>query len=95
MTDEKYRSIENFQAIEFMFTEEDNGVIEVLKELNSDVQVRPTVKFDDVTNNAAAQKSVLDNEIGGAQIDVDNYVDDDVEQIVDKLEKKGLFGNLL
>lgn len=99
VTDEKYRSIENFQAIEFMFTEEDNGVIEVLKELNSDVQARPTVKFDDVTNNAAAQKSVLDNEIGGAQIDVDNYVDnyvdDDVDEIVDKLEKKGLFGNLL
>lgn len=99
VTDEKYRSIENFQAIEFMFTEEDNGVIEVLKELNSDVQARPTVKFDDVTNNAAAQKSVLDNEVGGAQIDVDNYVDnyadDDVDEIVDKLEKKGLFGNLL
>lgn len=99
VTDEKYRSIENFQAIEFMFTEEDNGVIEVLKELNSDVQARPTVKFDDVTNNTAAQKSVLDNEIGGAQIDVDNYVDnyadDDVDEIVDKLEKKGLFGNLL
>lgn len=99
VTDEKYRSIENFQAIEFMFTEEDNGVIEVLKELNSDVQVRPTVKFNDVTNNAAAQKSVLDNEVGGAQIDVDNYidnyVDDDVDEIVDKLEKKGLFGNLL
>lgn len=95
LTDEKYRSIENFQVIEFMFTEEDNGVVEVLKELNSDVQVRPTVKFDDVMNNAAAQKSVLDNEIGGAQIDVDNYVDDDAEQIVDKLEKKGLFGNLL
>ena len=95
LTDEKYRSIENFQAIEFMFTEEDKGVVEVLKELNSDVQVRPTTKFDDVTNNAAAQKSVLDNEIGGAQINVDNYVDDDAEQIVDKLEKKGLFGNLL
>ena len=91
VTDEKYRNIENFQAIEFMFTEEDNGVVEVLKELNSDVQVRPTVKFDD----AAAQKSVLDSEIGGARIDVDNYVDDDAEKIVDKLEKKGLFGNLL
>lgn len=95
VTDEKYRSIENFQAIEFMFTEEDNGVVEVLKELNSNVQVRPTVKFDDITNNAAAQKSVLNNEIGGAQIDIDNYVGNDVDEIVDKLEKKGLFGNLL
>ena len=99
VTDEKYRTIDGFETIDFMFTEQDGDVAGVLSMLNSNVDARPTVKFDVDDDARPSQKSVSnDGPPPSEDVNTSNevrYDIQDVDAVVNAIEKKGLFGGLL
>ena len=100
VTDDKYRTIDGFETIDFMFTEQDGDVAGVLSMLNSNVDVRPTVKFDVDDEVRPSQKSVSNDGPPPPSEDVNTsnevkYDIQDVDAVVNAIEKKGLFGGLL